>query len=225
MSARARLAGRGARLAALVLAAALTTALANSTTAGAFSASTADTGNSVGSASSFCVAPGSTSTVVSAGDSWTDKAAPTTTHGGDTTLRVRSSSAGDGRVWVRFTLPSSPAHCAVTAAVLSLYARAPVDGRIIDVYRGHYATPVWTSAGITWATQPAAEGTRVSSNSLAAPGWQTWTVTAHVQFQYLNGNNGLVLQDRAEGAASAVEQLYDDLQTPATAPRLQVTWG
>jgi hypothetical protein len=34
-----------------------------------------------------------------------------------------------------------------------------------------------------------------------------------------------VLQDRAEGAASAVEQLYDDLQTPATAPRLQVIWG
>jgi hypothetical protein len=224
MSAR-RVRGRLVRLGALLAAAGLTVGLARSTTSAAFTAATTDGGNSVTASGNFCAAPGSTSTVTSVGDSWTDEAATTTTHGGDTGLRVRSSSAGDRRTWVRFTLPAPPSHCTVTTAVLSLYARSPVGGRTIDVYRGQYTTPEWTSSGITWATQPASAGARVGTASRTTIGWQTWTVTAHVQDQYANGNNGFVLQDRNENAGSAVEQVYDDLQTPGSAPTLVVTWG
>jgi hypothetical protein len=224
MISRRRLRGRLGRVGILLAAAGLTVALASSTASGAFTASTVDTGNSVATAASFCVAPGTTSTVTSAGDSWTDEAAAATTHGGDPALYVRSSSAGDRRTWVRFTLPSPPTHCTVASAALSLYARTPTAGRTIDAYRGA-VTPAWTSAAITWTNQPAAAGTAVGSASLAAAGWQTWTVTAHVQDQYANGNNGFVLQDRTENAGVAVDQIYDDLQTPATAPTLVVTWG
>jgi hypothetical protein len=212
-------------LAAVVVVAGLTVALAESTAASAFTAVTTDSGNGVTAAASFCVSPGTTSTAVSAGDSWTDEAATATTHGSDVGLYVRSSSAGDRRTWVRFTLPVPPTHCRVASAVLSLYARTPASGRTIDVYRGTYGTPEWTSAGITWATQPAPAGTAVGSASRATAGWQTWTVTAHVQAQYANGNNGFVLRDRVENAGVAVDQIYDDLQTPATAPTLVVTWG
>jgi hypothetical protein len=224
MSAR-RMRGRLVRLGALLAAAGLTAGLARSTTSAAFTASTTDAGNSVTASGNFCAAPGSTSTVTSFGDSWTDEAAPTATHGGDTALRVRSSSAGDRRTWVRFTLPTPPRHCTVTAAELSLYARSPVGGRTIDVYRGQYTTSEWTSGGITWASQPASAGTGVGTSSRTTIGWQRWTVTAHVQDQYANGNNGFVLQDRNEHAVSAVEQVYDDLQTPGSAPTLVVTWG
>jgi hypothetical protein len=222
---RGRLSGPLGRIAVLLSAAGLTVALASSTAHGAFSAATGDTGDSVGTAASFCVAPGTTSTATSAGDAWTDEAATTTNHGGDAFLAVRSSSAGDRRTWVRFTLPSPPTHCTVASAVLSLYARTPASGRTIDAYRGTYITPVWTSTGITWANQPAAAGTAVGTASRSTAGWQTWTVTAHVQDQYANGNNGFVLRDRTENAGVSVEQVYDDLQTPATAPTLVVTWG
>jgi hypothetical protein len=113
----------------------------------------------------------------------------------------------------------------VSSAVLSLYARTPTAGRTIDVYRGLSTAPAWTSAAITWGTQPAASGTAVGSASRATAGWQSWTVTAHVQDQYANGNNGFVVMDHAENAGVAVDQVYDDLQTPATAPSLVVTWG
>jgi hypothetical protein len=108
--------------------------------------------------------------------------------------------------------------------VLSLYNRTPAPARTIDVYRGALA-PVWTSAAITWTNQPAAAGTAVGKPSPPAPGWQSWTVTAHVQDQYANGNNGFVLRDRNENAGASVEQVYDSIDMGATAPTLVVTWG
>jgi hypothetical protein len=216
--------GRLGRAGVLLAAAVLTAALARSTTSAAFSDVTGDAGDSVTASNSFCVAKGTTSTVVSAGDSWTDEASPGTTHAGDLNIYVRSSSAGDRRTWVRFTLPTPPTHCTASSAVLSLYARTTAAGRTIDVYRGAVA-PVWTSAAITWTNQPAAAGTAVGSASLAAPGWQSWTVTAHVQDQYANGNNGFLLRDRTENAGVPVEQMYDTIDSGATAPTLVVTWG
>jgi hypothetical protein len=222
---RRRVGRLGVVLAAVGLAAGLTVGVARSTAASAFTASTGDTSNKVTAAASFCVAPGTTSTVTSAGDSWTDEAAPTTNHGGDPALYVRSSSTGDRRTWVRFNPPAPPTHCRVASAQLRLYARTPTPGRTIEVYRGLATAPAWTSTGITWATQPSAVGPAASSSSLVAAGWQTWNVTAHVQDQYANGRNGFVLQDSSENAGVAVDQVYDDLQTPATAPTLVVTWG
>jgi hypothetical protein len=224
LSGRRAMRGALGRLTLLGLAASLTVALAHASASASFAASTADTGNGVTASGSFCVAKGTTSTVTSAGDSWTDEAAQASTHGGDPGLYVRSSSAGDRRAWVRFALPTPPAHCSVGTAVLSMYARTATATRTIDVYRGA-ATPIWASATISWGNQPGAVGPAVGSASLGTAGWQSWTVTAHVRDQYANVNNGFVLQDRAEGAGVAADQVYDVLESGATAPTLVVTWA
>jgi hypothetical protein len=211
---------RAARtVAALGVAAAVTVALAQQPARSAFTGTTGTAGSSVGSAPQFCSAP--QSTLISTGDSWTDSAAPAATHGSDTFLKVSSAGA---RTWIRFTLPSIPAGCVLGSAVLSVRARTPAATRNIDVYRGDPAAPQWASGTITWTGQPSGVGTAVGSASLAAPGWQNWTVTAHVAQQYAAGNNGFLLKDRAEGSGS-VEQIYEDLQNATYKPTLVLTWN
>ena len=84
---------------------------------------------------------------------------------------------------------------------------------------------MWASATITWGNQPAGVGPAVGSASLGAAGWQTWTVTAHVRDQYANGNNGFVLKDHTENNGVVVDQVYNVLESGATAPTLVVTWA
>jgi hypothetical protein len=214
------------RLVAVCAAVTATVALTHSTASGAFSGSAVTSSNSVGTASSFCTA--TPTTLYPVGDSWTEESNTALNNVNDTGLRLRSSSAGDRRVWIRFTLPAIPARCDLTQAVLSVYNNLPVASRTVDVYRGDPAAAQWTSAGITWGNQPAGIGTGVGSATPGSAAWQTWTVTAHVAAQYAggaNGNNGFVLRDRTENSATAREQVYSDLQTGATAPNLVLTWG
>jgi hypothetical protein len=205
--------------AALGVVAALTVGLAQQPAQSAFSGTTGSTGNAVASSAQFCTAP--PTTLTSAGDSWTESAAPTATHGGDTLLKV---SAAGVRTWIRFSLPARPVGCVLDTAVLSVRARTPSPSRVIDVYRGNPLAPQWTSTAIAWANQPTGVGTRVGSASLSAAGWQTWTVTGHVTAQYTDGNNGFVLQDRSEGSGTA-EQIYEDLQNATYPPTLVLTWN
>jgi hypothetical protein len=200
-----------------------TVGLASRPAMSAFSATTGTSGGTVTSSGQFCTEP--PTRLVSVGDSWTDSAATTVAHGSDTFLKVSaSSSTGNTRTWIRFALPGIPAGCVLNSALLNLRARTPVSGRIIDVYRGNPAAPQWASATITWATQPTGVGTAVGSSSLTTAGSQSWTVTAHVTRQYIDGNNGFVLQDRAEGSGSAA-QIYEDLQNTTYPPELVLTWN
>jgi hypothetical protein len=50
-------------------------------------------------------------------------------------------------------------------------------------------------------------------------------VTHAVGSQYLDGNNGFVLQDRNEDNGPAGEQRYDGSLTGATSAQLQLDWG
>ena len=224
MTGRSRTASRAVRAIALGAAVTATVALTNSTASGAFSASTGSASNSVGAAASFCTA--SPTTLYSAGDAWTDEAAPADNHQYDLDLHVRSSSAGDRRTWVRFTLPSVPAHCGVAQARLYLYNRAPTGSRFIDVYRGDPAGFQWTAANITWSNQPTGLGpAATNAATTATAGWQQWVVTGHVDEQYTDGNNGFVLRDRTEGSATDRQQLYYDRQNVTYYPYLVLTWG
>ncbi len=219
MNRRRRVLRTGWAVTALGVAATVTVALAQQPARGAFSGTTGASGGTISSAAQFCTAP--PTRLVSSGDSWIETGAPTATHGSDTFLKVSSVGV---RTWIRFTLPSVPGGCLLSSAVLSVRARTPVPGRTIDVYRGNPTAPSWTSGTITWANQPSGVGTAVGSSSLAAAGWQNWTVTAHVTRQYADGNNGFVLRDRLEGSGS-VEQIYEDLQHATYKPTLVLTWN
>jgi hypothetical protein len=211
------------RLAALGAAATATVALTCSTASGSFAGITGTAGSSVASAASFCTA--APTTLSSAGDAFTDEAAVSTNHQTDLDLSVRSSSAGNRRTWVRFDLPAVPARCDLVTAELRLYDRVPATGRTIDVYRGDPLGSPWTAANITWSNQPNGLGPAVGITTTSTPGWQQWVVTAHVQAQYTDGNNGFMLRDRTEGAGTTREQLYYDRQNASYAPVLVLTWG
>jgi hypothetical protein len=224
--------GRALRLVAVGTAAAATVALSQATASGTFVGLTGNAADRASSAATFCTS--APSTLFSNGDSWTDETsgATDTNHQTDLDLRVRSSSAGDRHIWVQFVLPAipDPSHCQLVDATLSLYNKAPVSGRNIDVYRGNPTSRTWTAADITWNNEPinplGPQATNAQTTSTA--GWQAWTVTDHVLAQYaggVNGNNGFLLRDRTEAAATAREQVYFDRQDAIYSPRLVLTWG
>jgi hypothetical protein len=224
--------GRVLRLGAVATAVTATVALSQATASGSFVGLTGNASDKASSAATFCTS--APSTLFSVGDSWTDETsgATDTNHQTDLDLRVRSSSAGDRHIWVQFVLPAipDPSHCQLVDATLSLYNKAPVSGRNIDVYRGNPTSRTWTAADITWNNEPinplGPQATNAQTTSTA--GWQAWTVTDHVLAQYaggVNGNNGFLLRDRTEAAATAREQVYFDRQDAIYSPRLVLTWG
>ena len=205
---------------------AVTVQLAQSPAAGAFTAQTADTGNRVEAATSFCVSPGPQDVTVT-NDAWTNQNAAGTAHGTTAALNVASGVNANRRTYLRFTLPSVPKHCELTAAQLRLRASAPVGGRTIDVLRANPAqNPQWAAGTLNWSNQPTAVGTPVSSASLGAPGIQTWDVTAHTLLLYSGTNNGFVLLDQTEGQNGPFVQAYDEQSTAGGTPAvLRLTWG
>jgi hypothetical protein len=212
--------------AAAVTTAAATVALTQVTASGSFSAVDANTGNTASSSASFCIA--TPTTLYSTGDSWTDESAQTVNHQNDLELRVRSLSGGDRHTWIGFGTPPGPpgTHCQLAQAKLRFYNKVPSSGRNIDVYRAP-ASPVWTAATILWNNEPTGPFGTAATNAAttATPGWQEWDVTAHVLAQYTNGDNGFLLRDRAENAATAAEQVYYDRQDVTHRPTLVLTWG
>lgn len=212
--------------AAAALAVGLTVTLSQSTTTAAFTAQTSDTGNSVGTAASFCASPGGTTLIASA-DTTGYQQNPTTIYGTSVDVGVGSSSNANGRVLVTFTLPALAANCDITAATLRLYAHTPVTARTIDAYRVDPAAPAWSEAGTNWNNLPATTGTAVGSASLASAGWQQWTVTAMVTSFYAGTNSGFLLRDRTESSAGSPWQLYAAREnaTVANRPQLVLTWG
>jgi hypothetical protein len=221
-----RLCGRVLRFGAFGVAAAATVALTQVTASGAFSGISGNAANSVASSASFCTA--APSTLYSSGDSWTDESANATNHQNDLELRVRSSSAGDRRVWIGFDLPTPPVspHCQLVQAKLSFYNKIPTSGRTLEVWRGNPGSPLWTAATITWSNEPGYLGPAVTNGlTPAVPGVQEWVVTDHVRAQYTGGNNGFLLKDSAENSGTAREQVFYDRQDTTYRPTLVLTWG
>lgn len=221
---RAFLARVGGALAALGLAAASTVALAQHGSTAAFSAQTADTGNTVTSAPSFCAAPGGTTMTVT-NDTYVDEADPATTRGGSTTLRVAAGTGARAHTYLRFTpLPTLQPHCTLTGATLRLHATSSQGpGTIL----AHRASTTWTSGTNTWNTvpRPAPAGTGVGAAAGAA-GWHEWNVTTLTQELYAGTNDGFLVKDAVE-TNPVRATLYEsvDSATVANRPQLVLTWG
>ncbi len=225
MTRRRRLLVRSAhRVAALGVAATLVVALAQSTTTAAFSAPTSDTGNLVGSASTFCSAPGTTSYGTIGEDASTNGTGTNTgtTYNG-TTHPTGTSPAGDGYLYISFGLPSVPSRCEVASATLTLYAGTS-QAATMSVHR---AASSWSETNLTWANQPALTGTPVPVGVPGGAGPQAFPVAAHVTALLAGPNYGFVVRDQlvAGGGSVTRYQIYNSFSNAANKPTLSITWG
>ena len=77
-----------------------------------------------------------------------------------------------------------------------------------------------------WSAMPAGTGTAIGSGSLAAAGWQEWTVTSLMPGLY-SVNSGFLVRDRVDNANPAGSQLYDSRNTATAAnrPQLVLAWS
>lgn len=149
--------------------------------------------------------------------------------GTSTTLRVRSSSLGNRRAFVRFDLSSCGlgGDDAIRGASLSLVlGTAPASSRTHELRR---VTATWTETGITNANQPAVAGTATAAQPTGTtPGATlTWNVLADVQaFRAGTTNDGWRISDSAEGAVSAVEGSYRsrEFATATDRPKLTIDY-
>jgi hypothetical protein len=212
------------RLAAVALAVTLTVALSRSPASGAWTAATSGTGT-VGTAASFCTAPGIVDVPVT-NDAWTDQAAPGTAHATSPALSVQSGAGADQRTFLRFAV-TAPPRCDLAAAQLRLYNRAPTAGRVVVAYLADPAqSPQWTAGALTWGTQPGVSGAGSASATPTTAGLQTWDVTAQTRTLVGGPNNGFVLVDDQEGQTGPFAQSYDEQSTPGgTVPVLRLTWS
>lgn len=221
---RRRLAQGVRRLAVVGAAAALTAALAQTTTTAAFTAQTDNGSNQASTAATFCTSTGETRNPVE--DSTGYEANPTTSYGSHASVGVASQNTQDARTVIRFPMPALPQHCTLVSATLRLWATRSDPGATVDVYRIDPAATGWTEAGVTWNTLPAVTGTAVTGGTPGVLGWQEWTVTGLVADHYSTAvNSGLLLRERVENAAGGGRwQLYDSRESP-NVPQLVLTWG
>ena len=203
----------------------LTVSLGQAPAAGSFSGRTLTGGSTVGAAGNFCVAGPQDVTVLN--DTFTAEDAATTPHATTPALQVHSGVGTNRRTYLRFTLPAAPKHCVLAGAQLRVRNSAPATGRVIAVHRADPAeNPQWTPGALTWSNQPAFVGTAATSAAPAAPGVQTWDVTAHTAVLMSGPNNGFVLKDAAEGQNGQTLQQYDEQSTAGGTPAvLRLTWG
>jgi PKD repeat protein len=102
-------------------------------------------------------------------------AKPTTLYGAASDLRLRDSTTGSYRSFVRFSVAGISAP--VVAATLRLYVNeASGDGGAL-----HVVSDAWSEANLSWATAPPLDGTPVASLGAVATGqWVEFDVTGIV---------------------------------------------
>lgn len=167
-----------------------------------------------------CSSPGS-QTVTSSIDSWVEERNPATNYGTAIDIFVQSKATAENRrLLVKFPLPSQPANCSVSVAVLRLNASSTQSGRTIQVFR---AAASWTETGVTWGNQPATAGT-ASTYSPTANGWHESTVTTLVQELYSGSNHGFIIRDQTENSGGTSDQKYDSREN-TNDPELRITFG
>ena len=160
-------------------------------------------------------------TVTAAADSWVSQSSPNATNGAATTLTVTSRTGSrNARALVRFTLPTAPTGCTLTAATLRLDASSATTGRTMAVYR---AGATWAEDTVTWNTQPAMAGTAV--NAAATAGWMQWAVTTQVQAMFSGTNTGFVLRDATENLSNPGASQQFSSRESANAPELVLQWN
>jgi hypothetical protein len=176
-------------------------------------------GNTLTTATVFCTNPGG-QTLTASADSYIDQANSGTNYGTATTLNVQAAaSSKNQRTLVQFTLPTLPAHCAITAATMRLYATTAKTGR---TYQAYQVAAAWTETGVTWTNQPATTGT--PATAATASGWVSWTVTTQLQAIYAGSNFGFLVKDATESTTTTYTNKYSS-RSGANPPQLVITWG
>jgi hypothetical protein len=191
-------------------------------TSALFTSTTKNPSNSFQAAASFCSSPG-TQTMVTDRDTYVRQDQATNNFGSANDLYVQSRDGSrNRRALVYVPLPSKPAGCLVSSAILRLHATTVTSGRTIQAYR---AAASWTESGITWNNQPAAVGSPATSDSGSTTGWKEWNVTALVDLMYSGSNNGFVLKDATENLAAAPDQVYDSREGGSNDAELIVSFA
>lgn len=176
--------------------------------------------NSVNATTGTC-ASAPTQTLISTGDAAVAQAAPTTAlqTTNPTTLMTRSQNAAAIRSVVRFAAPTVPLGCSVATANLRLNVSTQTAARTVQVYR---AGSSWTEATVTWNNQPSQAGTAATATS--AVGWVSINVLTHVTTQLAGTNDGFLVKDSVETAATATDVNMSPREG-ANPPQLVVTFG
>jgi hypothetical protein len=161
------------------------------------------------STAAFAAAPGFASdcppqTTLAAGAATTvDQSEPDRALAANTAVTVRSHEGDNARALLAFELPAI-GDCAVLSAELRLRQDGGGAGRALAAYR---LASEWSASSVTWDTRPGAAGspaTAVASGS----GWQAFDVTEQVRAMYRSANDGIVVEDAAEGAAEPQEETF-----------------
>jgi hypothetical protein len=160
-----------------------------------------------------------TVTVAANADAWIDQNSSSNNFGSDSILKVQAKDGNNFRAVVRFALPAVPSGCTVQSATLRLYSPSSASGRTIQVLR---ITGNWAENSVTWANQPATNGTAVTTGS--GNGYRQWNVTTLVQTMYAGSNNGFLIRDASEGGGGW-EQQFHSREKGESIPELVITFG
>ena len=157
-------------------------------------------------------------------DTWVMQSSPTSTHGGDSVLKVDSKSGANARALVRFNLPAIPAGCQITSAKLRLYSPSFKEGRTLQALRLNGSGSVWTENSVNWNNQPATTGTAATAPSRNSAGYVDWTVTSMMSGMYSN-NKGFLIRDASENGGGMEQSFHSREKAPDNPPQLVITFG
>jgi hypothetical protein len=146
-----------------------------------------------------------------------------TNYGTTTTMSVTSSFGTLQRSFLKFTLPSVPSGCSLTAATLTLTTNSSTNSgsRTFQVYR---SATSWTENGVTWNNQPGTTGSAATANPNANVGGTTnWNVLSLVQADYAGTNNGYLIKDSTE--SGSFTHTFNTREAGSGQPTLTLTWG
>ncbi len=173
--------------------------------------------------------------LLSVADSYVNQNSGNTNYGTNTTMLVRSTTAGtpnaNNRSFVQFDVSSIPAGATIQTATVRLYLQtAPTASRNYDMNR---ATASWVESGaggITWNNQPAvaASATSTIATGTASGVWLEWDATSDVQ-GFISGtysNYGWRVMDQVENSATDRQSTFRTREYAGTAydPQLVVIY-
>ena len=169
-----------------------------------------------------------TCTLTASADAGLDRATQNNNYGTLTTMSVRSLSGNNMRRSIlRFDIGtcSIPASALVRSATLRLtVSSGPGTSRSYGVHR---VNANWAENTVTYANQPAFTAAATSTITTGtAPATLSWSVLTDVSAFVANTatNNGWLIKDTNEGAASGIETVFPTRQaaTVATRPTLVI---
>jgi len=190
-------------------------------TEGAFSAVTANAGNTFQAAASFC---GSQSVTPDA-DSYVNQQAPTANFGAAGLMEIDSEATRNMRVLVSFALPTPPAGCTVNTAVLELKRWVGIPYRTLHAKR---VTAEWFENAVTWSNQPVSTPVNLATASTGG-GIGAATISFDVKTllasMYAGTNYGFLVKDSAEDTPNGAQAIYSREAGAANAPKLIITYS